>query len=152
MADPQNSNDIRIPPPQSDSSPSPAAQPATVPPATSQAQLSLPINITPPGGGLSGNQIIMGVVISLGLAALFWFVGRILADTFVKQFAEVGAAKRAGVALFAFLTSLGISATFGFLGNFWSAPFFLIPAGSLVTLLFLVFIFCMVGASRSRRR
>jgi hypothetical protein len=151
MADPQNSSDIQIPPPQPSNGATNDAQ-KPVQPALTTGATSPVISLGSSPPELSGNQVIIGIGISLVLAAVFWFVGRIMTDTLVKQFAEVSAAKRAGIALFAFLASLGISATFGFLGNFWSAPYFLIPAGTLTLLLFLVFLFSFVGANRSRRR
>ncbi|MBI1329139.1 MAG: hypothetical protein GC166_04450 [Alphaproteobacteria bacterium] len=101
---------------------------------------------------LSGNQIIIGIGISLVLAVLFWFVGRIVTDTLVKQFAEVGAAKRAGLALTAFLSVIGVAITFGILGNFWLVPFFFAPAGALTALLALVSLFTFIGANRSKRK
>lgn len=102
--------------------------------------------------GLGGNDVIIGAGISLVLAAIFWFVGRILTDTLVKQYAEVGSAKRAGVMLFLFLTVLGAFVTFGFLGNFWLATFFFIPAAALSALLLIIFLFTLVAANRSKRR
>jgi hypothetical protein len=114
-----------------------------------------PVQISIPGDktyGLGGNDVIIGVGVSLVLAAIFWFVGRILTDTLVKQFAEVGSAKRAGLMLFLFLTVLGGFVTFGFLGNFWLANFFFIPAAALSTLLFVIFLFTLISANRSKRR
>lgn len=139
--------DIQIPPPQQQATPAPAAAP------TAQTDVpSIVIPISPEQAGLSGNQIVLGVGISIALAILFWFVGRIVADTLVKQFAEVGAAKRAGLSLFAFLTILGSFATFGFLGKFWLANMFIIPAASLSSLMFIVFIYTLVASNKSKRR
>jgi hypothetical protein len=101
--------------------------------------------------GLGNNQIFYGVGISLALAVLFWFVGRMLTDTLVKQFAEVGSAKRAGLTLFVFLTVAGAFATFGFLGDFWQVLEFWLPAALLTAVTFFIFLFGLFGALRSRR-
>jgi hypothetical protein len=148
----QSSQD-QIPPPQPsgpDTSPAPQQQ---APSENTVPSISIPFPVNQiERRGLGGNDIIIGVGVSLVLAAIFWFVGRILTDTLVKQFAEVGAAKRAGVMLFLLLTVLGVFGTFGFLGNLWLATYFLVPAASLSTLMFFVFVFSFVAANRTKRR
>lgn len=152
----QNSSDVNIPPPQStptqpaQSSPSspPADQSA---PAPGQSTL-IDVNNLPGPKVLTPNQIIIGAAISLALAVLFWFLGRIVADTLIKQFAEVGAAKRAGIALSIFLSVVGLSVTFGVLGDYWFLPPFFLSTGSLTLLTFGAFIFSLVAANRSKRK
>lgn len=101
--------------------------------------------------GLHNNQILAGIGISLVLAVLFWFIGRMLTDTLVKQFAEVGSAKRAGITLFVFLAISGVFTTFGFLGSFWNTMVFVIPAALLGGLTLFVFFFSLIGALHSRK-
>jgi hypothetical protein len=139
----------QIPPPQQQPQPQGASD------QTSQTTpaVQIPISLTPgEARGLGGNDVIIGIGISLVLAAIFWFVGRVVTDTLVKQFAEVGASKRAGLMLFLLLTVMGAFATFGFLGNFWLATYFLIPAASLSALMLIVFLFSLVAANRTKRR
>jgi hypothetical protein len=112
-----------------------------------------PLQISGPAEtGLGGNDIVIGVGVSLVLAAIAWFVGRILTDTLVKQFAEVGSAKRAGMMLFLLLADIGTFATFGFLGNYWLTTYFLASSISLTLTLFCVFLYTLIAANRSKRR
>ena len=159
----QTTGDFQIPPPRTggtDRGSQPAqqhdvtAQSSAATANNSRSDLGDLVSIVDRNGPtvLSGNQIIIGVVASLLLVALFWFVGRSLADTLIKQFAEVSAAKRAGLALTAFLSVVGAAATFGILGNYWLMPYFFAPAGSLSILLFFAFLFSFIGANRSKRK
>lgn len=143
-------NDITIPPtPSKGNSPQPA--PAAEGNQTQPAPGGHTEITFEPSSGLHSNQILAGVGISLVLAALFWFIGRMLTDVLVKQYAEVGSAKRAGITLFIFLAVTGVFTTFGFLGNFWNTLVFLIPAILLGALTLFVFLFCLLGALHSRK-
>lgn len=144
------SNDNQVPAPQP-STPDQTPAPAPAPPAGSVQLGPVQIN-TLPQSGLGGNDVIIGVAITLVLAVAAWFIGRILTDTLVKQFAEVGSAKRAGLMLFLLLTDLAAFATFGFLGNYWLMTYFLAAGGSLTFILLCVFIFSLVSANRTKRR
>jgi hypothetical protein len=152
----QSNQDIPAPQP-SGPAPAPATplpQPVTTTPGTPLQPL-IQLNGGDAFGrphGLGGNDVIIGIGISLVLAAIFWFVGKVLTDTLVKQFAEVGSAKRAGMMLFLFLAVVATFATFGFLGNYWLALYFLIPGATLAVLLFFMLIFSLVAANRSKRK
>jgi hypothetical protein len=144
------SNDNQVPPPQPSG---PGETPVTAPAQPTPSVQLGPVRIGPVSqSGLGGNDVIIGVGISLVLAIVAWFVGRILTDTLVKQFAEVGSAKRAGLMLFLLLTDLATFATFGFLGNYWVTTYFLAAGGSLTFILLCVFIFSLVSANRTKRR
>lgn len=146
------SNDEQIPPPQQSTSEQNPPAPASQAPGTVQIG-SIPVRISgPEPGGLGGNDVVIGIGVSLVLAAVAWFVGRILTDTLVKQFAEVGSAKRAGMMLFLLLTDVGAFATFGFLGNFWMAMYFFVPGIVLTVILFCVFLYTLIASNRTKRR
>jgi hypothetical protein len=143
----QSESDIQIPP-------APTKADNTSQQNSQQQEQSAIVQVPPKviiEGGLRNNQILLGVGISLVLAILFWFVGRMLADTLVKQFAEVGAAKRAGRTFFIFLTVTAIFATFGFIGDLWTAIRFIVPGAGLSFITLVVFLFMLVGAFKTRR-
>jgi hypothetical protein len=145
----QSDNDIQIPPTPSRTDNAPLQNSQQQGQSTT-VQLPSKVIIEGPQG-LHNNQILLGAGISLVLAILFWFIGRMLADTLVKQFAEVGAAKRAGRTLFIFLTVTAIFATFGFIGDLWTAIRFIVPGAGLSFITFVVFLFMLLGAFKSRR-
>ena len=143
------SNDNQVPAPQPSA---PDQTPPAAPPPAGSIQMGTVQIGTPPQSGLGGNDIIIGAGVTLVLAIAAWFIGRVLTDTLVKQFAEVGSAKNAGLMLFLLLTDLAAFATFGFLGNYWLMTYFLAAAGSLTFILLCVFIFSLVSANRTKRR
>lgn len=78
---------------------------------------------------MSSKEIMVGAVIVVIGAFMFFFVSRWFTENLVKKRKSPTAASRAGWALFFFLTLTTALFVFGFLGNLWANLMFTVPMG-----------------------
>ncbi len=143
---PAASPDINIPPPNSSA---PPTAPST--PDTSQAP-AMPIGLDLQPLSLSPTQIVIALVLVLVWAGLLIFVRRVLTQSLVSQFADLGRSRAAGTMLYLFLLVLGATVIFCALGSFWSVLKVVAPAAAVNVVLFILFLFSLIAARSSRQR
>jgi hypothetical protein len=78
---------------------------------------------------MSGKEIMVGAVIVIIGAFMFFFVSRWFTENMIKKRKSPTAASRAGWSLFFFLTLTTALFVFGFLGSLWANWMFIIPMG-----------------------
>lgn len=97
-------------------------------PSSSTAQSGAPVSgaVHQP---MSGKEIMVGGVIVLIGAFMFFFVSRWFTENMIKKHKSPTVASRAGWSLFFFLTFTTALFIFGFLGSLWGNWMFIIPMG-----------------------
>jgi len=78
---------------------------------------------------LSSKEIMVGAVIVLVGAFMFFFVSRCFTENMIRKHKSPNVASRAGWSLFFFLTFTTALFVFGFLGSLWANWMFIIPMG-----------------------
>ncbi len=137
--------DINIPPPN--------AAPAQAPTTQSTEMAPRPLAVTTPLPlGMSSTQIVIAAVLVLVWAGLLIFARRLLTQSLVAQFADLGKSRGAGTAFYLFLLALGATVIVCSLGSYWSVLAVVIPAGVLDTVLLVVFLVSLGSARASRQR
>ncbi len=101
---------------------------------------------------LSSTQIVIAAVLVLVWAGLLLFVRRVLTQSLVAQFADLGKSRGAGTTLYFFLLALGATVIVCTLGSFWTVLAVVIPAAVLDAVLLVVFLFSLGSARASRQR
>jgi C4-dicarboxylate transporter len=81
---------------------------------------------------MSGKEILVGSLIVLVAALMFFFLSRWVTDMLVRKRKSPSAASRAGWALFFFLTFTTALLVFGGIGHLWASWMFLAPMAVLV--------------------
>ncbi len=136
----------RIPPPQtspaapgaapsapSQAAPPPGAATGAAPGATNgAAAIREPVLI----GGLTQDGAILGAVVMLALAVVFFLLRGAVRSHLIANRATLSSANGASWALFTFLFVAAFTVVFGLIGDFWTLASFIVPLGvlSLVTL------------------
>ncbi len=136
--------DINIPPPSAAPAQPPAAQSTQVAPRPPALPTVLP--------ALSSTQIVIAVLLVLVWAGLLVFARRMLTQSLVAQFADLGKSRGAGTAFYLFLLALGATVIVCSLGSYWTVLAVVIPAGVLDTVLLIVFLVTLGSARASRQR
>ena len=136
--------DINIPPPNvAEPSNSTATGPQT--PASAAAAETAPI-------GLSSTQLVIAIVLVLAWAGLLLLVRRLLTQSLLAQFADLGRSRAAGTALYVFLLVLGTTLIVCALGDFWNVLVIMIPVGVLDIVLLVLAAVTLASARASRQR
>jgi len=91
-------------------------------------------------GMMTSKEILLGSGIVIVGALLFFFMSRWFSDYLVKKHKSPTAARRAGWALFFFLTFTTALLVFGFLGGLWGNLLFIIPVGVFAVITLVIFI------------
>ena len=135
--------DLKIPPPNAGQSR----------PANDFAQTTPPPAPVPdPAYGMSSTELVIATVLVLAWAGLLILVKRLLTQSLVGQFADLGRSRAAGTTLYVFLLVLGATLVFCALGGYWQALVIVIPAGVLDAVLLILFLFTLASARASRQR
>ena len=137
--------DIVIPPP----SGSPQAV-ETVPATQAPSRPAGAADAPPPA--LSSTQLVIVAVLVLIWAGLLIFARRLLTQSLVTQFADLGRARGAGTTLYLFLLVLGATLAVCAIGGYWTTADVTIPAAVLNAVMLVVFLFSFGGALSSRQR
>ena len=136
--------DINIPPPNGSIPKGTAGtQPPPVQPGPIQHDLQM---------GMSSTQLVIAVVLLAVWAGLLVLARRLLTQSLIAQFADLGRSRTAGSTLYLFLLALGATVIFCALGDFWSVFTVVIPASVLVVVLLVLFLFSLASARASRQR
>ncbi len=138
--------DIVIPPPSGAAPPTTDTMPTTQVPARPAG---------PPDGpplAMSSTQMVVAAVLVLVWAGLLIFVRRLLTQSLVTQFADLGRARAAGTTLYLFLLVLGATLIVCALGGYWQILAVTIPSAVLNGVLLLLFLFSYGAARSSRQR
>lgn len=156
------------------SAPPPAPGPAPVA-APALSPTGPDINIPPPNGnipgravgtqpvapgpmphdlqlGMSSTQLVIAVLLLVVWAGLLVPARRLLTQSLVAQFADLGRSRSAGTTLNLFLLVLGATVIFCALGDFWSVLTVVIPASILTVVLLVLFLVSLTTARASRQR
>ncbi len=144
-ATPTPTPDIVIPPPAGSTPPPADTMPVTQVPArpTPGAELGVP--------ALSSTQIVVVTVLVLIWAGLLIFVRRLLTQSLVTQFADLGRARAAGTTLYLFLLVLGATLTVCAFGGYWQTLAVTVP-GAVLNGVMLVLFLVSYGSARSSRQ
>ncbi len=135
--------DINIPAP--NAAPAPTTQSTEIAPRPLAVPTPMPL-------AMSSTQIVIAAVLVLVWAGLLIFARRLLTQSLVAQFADLGKSRGAGTAFYLFLLALGATVIVCSLGSFWSVLTVVIPAGVLDTVLLVVFLVSLGSARASRQR
>ena len=139
--------DIVIPPPNGAAPPPPAdTMPMTQVPARPAGAPEVPPMT------MSSTQMIIAAVLVLVWAGLLIFIKRLLTQSLVAQFADLGRARAAGTTLYLFLLVLGATLIVCAFGSYWQALTVTIPAAVLNVVLLVLFLFSYSSARASRQR
>ncbi len=136
--------DIVIPPPAG----SPSAV-ETVPATQASGRPAGAVDAPP---ALSSTQLVIVAVLVLIWAGLLIFARRLLTQSLVAQFADLGRARGAGTTLYLFLLVLGATLAVCAIGGYWTTADVTIPAAVLNAVMLVVFLFSFGGALSSRQR
>ncbi len=137
--------DINIPAPNAAPAPAPTTQSTEMAPRPPAVPTPMPL-------AMSSTQIVIAAVLVLVWAGLLIFARRLLTQSLVAQFADLGKSRGAGTAFYLFLLALGATVIVCSLGSFWSVLTVVIPAGVLDTVLLVVFLVSLGSARASRQR
>ena len=137
--------DINIPPPNAAPAQPPVTQSTVVAPRPAAVPTPVPLAI-------SSTQIVIAALLVLVWAGLLVFARRMLTQSLVAQFADLGKSRGAGTAFYLFLLALGATVIACSLGSYWSVLAVVIPAGVLDTVLLVVFLVSLGSARASRQR
>ena len=136
--------DLNIPPP-SNGADAPAATATTGPHAPPSAAADLaPV-------GMSSTEIVVAIVLVLAWAGLLLLVRRLLIQSLLAQFADLGRSRAAGTALYMFLLALGATVIVCGIGGFWDTLEIMIPVAVLDILLLVLALVTLVSARSSRQ-
>lgn len=136
--------DINIPPPNGNvPGRTVSTQPPPVPPGPAPYDLRL---------GMSSTELVIAMLLLAVWAGLLIFAKRLLTQSLVAQFADLGRSRAAGTTLYLFLLALGATVIFCALGDFWTVFTVVIPASILVVVLLVLFLVSLTTARASRQR
>lgn len=146
-AAPTPTPDINIPPPSGAAPPPPTdTMPMTQVPARPVGMAEVPPL------AMSSTQMIIAAVLVLVWAGLLIFVRKLLAQSLITQFADLGRARAAGTTLYLFLLVLGATIIVCAFGGYWQTLAIIIPAAVLNVVLLVLFLFSYGAARASRQR
>ena len=135
--------DINIPPPN-------VAEPSNTTATGPQTPASVAAETAPIG--LSSTQLVIAIVLVLLWAGLLLLVRRLLTQSLLAQFADLGRSRAAGTALYVFLLVLGATLIVCALGDFWNVLVIMIPVGVLDIVLLVLAVVTLASARASRQR
>lgn len=137
--------DINIPPPNGTSEP-----PATTATTGSQTPPSAAADLAPVG--MSSTQIVIAIVLVLAWGGLLLLVRRLVTQSLLAQFADLGRSRAAGTGLYVFLLALGATVIVCALGGFWKTLVIMIPVTVLDIVLLVLALVTLASARSSRQR
>jgi hypothetical protein len=141
--------DFNLQPAQPSAPPTPSSPPAGYPPTSGQV-VQAPAPSGSSIGDISTNGAIIGLVVLLVLAVVFFFIRGAIRSHLIHRRASPSSAGSAAWAFFAFLLATSMTVVFGAVGKLWSVMPFIIPMGTLSTVTLLLFIGLYLSASKGR--